>query len=44
MKWVGEMVGIRRGRVGLGEDFEYLGRYGFTIIKGGRFLKGGKNE
>jgi len=27
---------------GFGEDLEYVGRYGFTNIKGGKFSKSGK--
>ena len=47
MEWMGKMGGIWQGRgwkeeKGLGEDLEYVGRNGFTNIKGGKFLKSGK--
>lgn len=42
----GKRGGIRRGRGvkrrGFGEVLEYVGRYGFTNIKGGKFSKSGK--
>ena len=44
----GKMREIRRVRggegKGLGEDLEYVGRNGFTNIKGGKLLKSGKKQ
>ena len=48
MEWMGIWGGIRQRRgwkegKGFGEYLEYVGRYGITTVKGGRFAKSGKS-